>query len=62
MKLAWQGTMVDWAAENSGAAAEEVNVSRYSDFLQEDDDMKGWEREDEQFVFKPSDSELDNQL
>lgn len=54
--------MVDWAAENSGAAAEEVNVSRYSDFLQEDDDMKGWEREDEQFVFKPSDSELDNQL
>ena len=61
MKSAWQGTMVDWAGANSGAV-EEVDASGYSDFLQEDNDMKGWEREDEQFIFKSSDSELDNQL
>ncbi|KAK2465854.1 hypothetical protein APHAL10511_001495 [Amanita phalloides] len=62
MKSAWQGTMVDWAAANSGAVAEEVDVSGYSDFLQEDNEIKGWEREDEQFVFKSSDSELNNEL
>ena len=61
MKSAWQGAMVDWAAVNSGVI-EEVDASGYSDFLQADDDVKGWEREDEQFAFESSDSEPDIQL
>jgi hypothetical protein len=55
MKSAWRGTMVDLAAANSGAI-EEVDVTEFSYLLQVDNNVKGWEKEDEQLMFE-SDSD-----
>lgn len=48
MKSAWQGSIVDWAAINSGII-EEVHVNEYTDLLQADNDAKEWEKEDDGF-------------